>query len=103
MELYYDRFLKGSSRSVMGERDARGRTLLYEDVEKTAVTRGLDVVLTIDKTIQHIAERALKKAVDESRAKGGTAVVMDPWDGAGLRHGQQSHIRPEPVSPFRPG
>ncbi len=81
IELYYDEYLKGRARKVKGERDARGRTLLYEDVEKTAITRGMNVTLTIDKTVQHITERALAKAVTRGNAKGGTAVVMDPATG----------------------
>lgn len=81
VELYYDKYLKGSARKVIGERDARGRTLLYEDVEKTAMTSGMDVVMTIDKTIQHIAEKAVGKAVKESGAKGGMAIVIEPESG----------------------
>ena len=81
VELYYDKYLKGSSMKVMGERDARGKTLLYEDVEKTAMTSGMDVVMTIDKIIQHIAEKAVGKAVKESGAKGGMAIVMEPGSG----------------------
>jgi cell division protein FtsI (penicillin-binding protein 3) len=35
--------------------------------------------LTIDKTLQHIAETALDKAVRRAGAKGGMAMVMDPY------------------------
>ncbi len=81
IELSFDDYLKGEAKRVSGERDARGRVMLFEDVEKTAGTRGMDVVLTIDKVIQHIAERALSKVVTESEAKGGMAVVMNPDNG----------------------
>ncbi|MEE9543219.1 MAG: penicillin-binding protein [Thermodesulfobacteriota bacterium] len=81
VEYSFDSYLKGKGKRVLGARDARGRVLLFEDVEKRASTRGMDVVLTIDKVIQHIAERALKNAVDGAGAKGGMALVMDPETG----------------------
>ncbi len=81
IELSFDNYLKGEAKRVYGERDARGRVMLFEDVEKTAGTRGMDVVLTIDKVIQHIAERELNKAIIEAEAKGGMAIVMNPENG----------------------
>ena len=76
--------------------------MLFEDVEKTAGTRGMDVVLTIDKVIQHIAERALLKAVTEAEAKGGMAIVMNPDNGEILGHGQYAYIRRQPFLQVRP-
>ena len=81
VEYSFDDYLKGEAKRVRGERDARGRVMLFEDVEKTAISSGMDVVLTIDKVIQHIAERALKKAVVEAGAKSGMALVMEPETG----------------------
>lgn len=45
---------------------------------------GSDVYLTLDRTIQFIAERELQTAVTEHRAEGGSVVVMDPKTGAVL-------------------
>jgi cell division protein FtsI (penicillin-binding protein 3) len=42
---------------------------------------GNNVVLTIDRTIQHVAERSLQQAVDTHQAKSGIAVVMAPQTG----------------------
>ncbi len=81
VELYYDSILRGSSRKFVGDRDAMGRLLLFEDPDKTVPVSGMEVELTIDKTIQYISEKALKKAVDESGALGGTVIVMDPATG----------------------
>ena len=44
-------------------------------------TSGDDLELTIDLSLQHIAERELKAGVDWSGARGGSAVVMDPSTG----------------------
>ncbi len=79
VELYYDRYLKGSSMLIRTEKDAAGRTLLFEDVSARA--EGMDVVLTIDGTIQYIVEKALKKAVEKTEARAGVAIVMDPYTG----------------------
>ncbi|HEX4898935.1 MAG TPA: penicillin-binding protein, partial [Pyrinomonadaceae bacterium] len=42
---------------------------------------GQTVVLTIDQSVQYRAEQALHNAVQKSRAKSGTAVVLDPRTG----------------------
>ena len=43
---------------------------------------GASLSLTIDASIQHVAERELVKAAEASHARGGSAVVMDPDTGA---------------------
>jgi cell division protein FtsI (penicillin-binding protein 3) len=42
---------------------------------------GRDLVTTLDREIQYQSEAALRRAVEENRAKGGTIVVMDPATG----------------------
>lgn len=42
---------------------------------------GLDVVTTFDREIQYQAQAALRQAVEDNGAKGGTVVVMDPVTG----------------------
>jgi cell division protein FtsI/penicillin-binding protein 2 len=44
-------------------------------------TTGASVELTIDSMLQYMVERALQDGVDAHRAKGATAIVMDPWTG----------------------
>ncbi len=81
VELFYDKMLRGEPARFSSDKDAMGRLILYEDIDKTAPVHGMVVELTIDKTIQYIAEKALKKEVEDSSAKGGTALVMDPGTG----------------------
>jgi cell division protein FtsI/penicillin-binding protein 2 len=50
----------------------------------TAPEPGRDLTLTLDAAIQHVVERELARAVEDSGAKRGTAVVLDPWSGAVL-------------------
>lgn len=102
VERYYDATLKGASRKFVGDKDAMGRLLLFEDLEKTVPVQGMEVELTIDKTIQYIAEKALKKAVDEAGAKGGTALVMDPLTGEMLAMASLPTFDPNDIKRFEP-
>ena len=45
-------------------------------------TEGRDLVLTIDRTVQHLVESKLAEAVDYYGAEGGTVIVMEPDTGA---------------------
>ncbi|MFC1510685.1 peptidoglycan D,D-transpeptidase FtsI family protein, partial [Candidatus Omnitrophota bacterium] len=57
-------------------RDARQQDLMLAD-GFVAPTHGSHVVLTIDETIQSIAERALEKAMIKHHADAATIIVMD--------------------------
>ncbi|MBI5237179.1 MAG: PASTA domain-containing protein [Deltaproteobacteria bacterium] len=81
VEARYDSMLRGAPAKYVGDKDAMGRMLVFEDFRKTVSVQGMEVALTIDKTIQYVAEKALKKAVDDSGAKGGMALVMNPMTG----------------------
>jgi cell division protein FtsI (penicillin-binding protein 3) len=48
--------------------------------------RGNTIRLTIDRDIQWIAQREIRKAVTKARAQSGTVIVMDPATGAILAH-----------------
>ena len=47
-------------------------------------TEGRDLVLTIDRTVQHVVETKLAEAVNFYGAEGGTVIVMEPDTGAVL-------------------
>jgi cell division protein FtsI/penicillin-binding protein 2 len=49
--------------------------------ETTQVGHGSDVVLTIDRDVQYLAENELLRAIQESGATGGTIIVMNPRNG----------------------
>lgn len=81
IELSSNKSLASKHNEVIYRRDARGKFYLspvaYKEQDDVA-----DVYLTIDKQIQFSAENALKKAVTNANAKGGTAIVMDVTTGA---------------------
>lgn len=80
-ELAFDARLRGSSHSVSAIRDARGNVVYSERLLDATASQGDDVVLTIDKSIQHIAEEELASAVATFEAKSASIVVMDPSTG----------------------
>ncbi len=80
LEDQYDDLLGGQPQFVAAQQDALGRVIFrQEEPERRAPV--FDLILTIDEVIQYIAERELQRAVERSRAKAGTAIVMDPWTG----------------------
>ena len=81
LELYYNDYLRGSPGLSLVGRDAKGRHIESESEVIYEALDGFDVVLTIDKYIQYVAERELEKAYKKYRAKGGTIIVMNCLNG----------------------
>ena len=81
IELAYEDLLRGSDRRVDAIRDRRGHVVFADDMKDDRSMQGQNVVLTIDKAIQHVAERELALGVRTFEARGGSVVVMDPSTG----------------------
>lgn len=82
VERSYDRHIRGKTRSSVVERDALGRRVLVTGLDDLKIRPGADVRLTLDTTLQHLAEKHLEATVKRYRAKGGTVVMADPFTGA---------------------
>jgi len=80
LELQFDSYLHGEDGWAKILRDARQKDLLIDEGFIPAKD-GFHLVLTIDETIQFIAEKALEKAFEKSRALSATIIVMDPHTG----------------------
>lgn len=76
LELYYNKELKGKPGKMRILRDAKQRELMIES-SFVAPQDGFHLVLTIDETIQYIAETALEKMVVKHNAKSGSVIVLD--------------------------
>ena len=81
VELHYDGYLRGESGSSLIERDALGRRVLVQGVEQLQIPPGSDIQLTLDTSIQHLAEKELEVTVVKYHAKAGVAVVVEPFTG----------------------
>lgn len=82
IEHSFDRFARGRAGKVTLLRDARRGMYLVGAEGPHAPVDGHDVVLTIDEVVQFIAERAVRRSVEQYDAVSGTAIVMDPNDGS---------------------
>ncbi|MGE5508265.1 MAG: penicillin-binding transpeptidase domain-containing protein [Chitinophagales bacterium] len=81
VEVWYDRYLKGVPGRVEAERDARGNVIPGGMKRYIPPHDGADLYLTIDRVVQYIAERELAKALKETGAKKGVAIVVKPKTG----------------------
>jgi cell division protein FtsI (penicillin-binding protein 3) len=81
LELKYNEYVRGETGSSMTERDALGRRVLVQGVEGLHIPPGSDIHLTLDTSIQHMAEKELEASILKYRAKAGVAVVVEPFTG----------------------
>ena len=79
IELKYDSHLLGSKGKRLVFKDAKKRDYLIEVTEQPLP--GKDMILTIDETIQYIAEKELAKTVEDHQAKWGVVIVSNPATG----------------------
>ena len=80
----YDPVLRGIPGRLVVERDPRDRDLAVGLRTARAPLDGADLDLTIDLVIQTSVERWLREAMQKEKATSGTAIVLDPRDGAVL-------------------
>ncbi|MFQ5588535.1 MAG: peptidoglycan D,D-transpeptidase FtsI family protein [Nitrospiria bacterium] len=81
IEQRHDATLRGTEGAIILERDAYGKSVFPKDLQYIKPTPGKDLHLTLDERIQFISERELEHMLEKTGAKGGTAIVMDPWTG----------------------
>lgn len=79
IERYYDNELKGIPGVIYGVKDTHGRVIEVNDQAKAQ--NGVNLVLTIDSTVQFIVEKELKAAIERYGAQSGTIVIMEPNSG----------------------
>ena len=81
MEKIYDDSLRGDEGLRVSVQDAKEREVYYRSKDVVEAKSGLNLVLTIDRNMQEIVEKALKDGVTEFLATSASAVVVDPYTG----------------------
>ena len=81
MERMYDLRLRGNEGFRVGIKDAKEREILGRSENVAEAKPGKNLVLTIDRDMQEIVEKALKDGVIEFSAASASAVVVDPYTG----------------------
>lgn len=82
IEAVYEKTLKGEKGKIVKVTDAKGGEMSHEGENYIEAIDGNDIVLTIDATIQGIAEKYLKEAcIDNVCTDGGNIIIMNPKNG----------------------
>ena len=82
IESKYDKILKGTQGKILKVTDATGTDMEKEGEDYISAVNGNDLVLTIDMTVQSIAEKYLTEAcIDNKCTDGGNIIIMNPKNG----------------------
>jgi len=81
LELQYDKLARGEAVELSFYRDALGHPIFDSPLALKAPAPGAQLELTIDSSIQSLAETELAAEVVQSGAKRGSAIVLDPFTG----------------------
>jgi cell division protein FtsI (penicillin-binding protein 3) len=99
VEYAFDELIRGKAAKVTVHVDARRRPVGH--TEKPS-TDGHTVVLTLDETVQYLAEKELERSVQETGAQSGTAVVLDPRTGEVLALANRPTFNPNRFAAYPP-
>ncbi len=97
IEYAHEREIAGRAAQVVVHTDARRRPVGHTERPST---EGHTVVLALDERIQHIAERELERAVQETRAIAGSVIVVEPFSGDVLAMAGRPTFNPNRYSAY---
>jgi cell division protein FtsI/penicillin-binding protein 2 len=100
LEGQYASELAGQPGHIRAERDTAGNEIGFSERQWQSPQDGVNIVLTIDRTIQYFAERELDRAILQHRASGGTVIVMQPHTGAVLAMASRPAFDPNRYEEF---
>lgn len=81
LESVLDEEIRGEKKEFLIQTSLYGQPILDSTLAPYLAPKERSVTLTIDTTIQFIAERALTRAMQSTKSSGGTIIVMDPHTG----------------------
>lgn len=93
VELAFNKSLQGSDGRQLVMIDSIGRIIKTVDMVKRP-RPGTDLVLSVDRRLQYLAYRELKRAVFQHKAKAGSAVILDVQTGEVLAMVNQPSFNP---------
>ena len=108
IEQELDTVLRGTLGRDARLADGRGNYIETPALEGLAARPGHAVTLTINQSLQEIAERELADGVTRTGSSGGDVIIMDPRDGAvlamaGMRNRQPAVTATAMAEPYEPG
>src|SRR3989338_8859622 len=100
IERLFEKFIKGESGiRILTEKDAKGRSVYVFEKPRT---EGKNIVLTIDENIQYIVQSELERRVQEVKASGGSAIVINPFNGDILAMATLPKFNPNEINKYSP-
>ena len=108
IEQELDSLLTGVGGRNARVKDGRGNQLETPDFDVVAAQPGHSVTLTINGSLQDLAERELAEGISRTGSSGGDVVIVDPRDGAvlamaGVRDRKPSITATSLAEPYEPG
>lgn len=102
IEAYLDGYLRGKPGSMETEMDRDGMAIPGGATNVIPAEPGNNVVLTIDESIQYIAESFIEKSVKQHGAKSGSLIVMDAKTGEILAMANRPDFKREDFNKLDP-
>jgi cell division protein FtsI (penicillin-binding protein 3) len=103
LEARYESVVRGRSAQRVLLRDALRESAAMPEHPFDEPVPGQDLHLTLDASLQYMAEKELRLAVEKSRAKSGVVIVLDPRDSAVLTLASHPPFDPNQFSRYEPG
>jgi len=94
LEFQFDHELYGKPKQYWKTMDARGHIVVTGEKAWDPEVMGNNLVLTLDRTLQYIAEKELAQGVERFHAAGGMALVVRPQTGEILAMAQVPSLDP---------
>lgn len=82
LERFFDKELAGTPGELESEQDPSGAQIFGATMNEKPAQDGVDLILTVDQTIEFKAESVLKEMVIKNNADSGDIIVMNPKTGA---------------------
>jgi len=82
LERNFEKVLAGKNGELYEEKDTSGAWIFGSSRTMIPAQDGVNLILTVDKTIQYKAESVLKEAVSRHQADGGSVIIANPKTGA---------------------
>ncbi len=98
LESFWEKELKGEAGQLTQEGDSRGRWISVSDRKLDPAQNGVDLVLTINHTVQFEVEKILQQAMEKFSADSGTVLVMESKTGKILAMANQPSFNPNEFS-----
>ena len=113
VELHYDRYLRGSPEFILFNRDALGRRIFMQfdrslrldpkAPERVPGANLAHVELNVSKRLQFVAEQALRRSMESTKARRGLVLMMDPRNGEVLALAIAPEFNPNLFWKYEPG